>query len=312
MKIQMKFILVGFVIIAVVVAVVGFLGVNSAQQIQKSFGAVSNFQELTLSLINAASLDELDKLRGGFDKAKKEINMLSGSSQSTQTLIGISDKMLALREERLEQRKIFLDQYPIEKQARYDIRTPLFALNNAKVSEEVGNMQYYSKETLYQSPDQKHLDEWLGSINKVRNNSSVSNTKVLAQLDSYEKIAKIMGGIAIREKEIEAETNAGTKEILQAVGKIVSESQAKAAGRMNTVLGGTFISILIALGMGVFISRKIADPILRLRDVADELARGNLDTAIKIDSEDEIGDLAVSLDRMRVSLKVVMDEYKKK
>jgi HAMP domain-containing protein len=246
------------------------------------------------------------------DKAKKEINMLSGSSQSTQTLIGISDKMLALREERLEQRKIFLDQYPIEKQARYDIRTPLFALNNAKVSEEVGNMQYYSKETLYQSPDQKHLDEWLGSINKVRNNSSVSNTKVLAQLDSYEKIAKIMGGIAIREKEIEAETNAGTKEILQAVGKIVSESQAKAAGRMNTVLGGTFISILIALGMGVFISRKIADPILRLRDVADELARGNLDTAIKIDSEDEIGDLAVSLDRMRVSLKVVMDEYKKK
>ncbi|MEK7453110.1 MAG: HAMP domain-containing protein [Patescibacteria group bacterium] len=312
MKIQMKFILFGFIFIALVMAIVGVLGINSAQKIQDSFRVVSNFQNVALSLINTKNSKEFNVLRADFDKAKKDILVSFENSKNSKSLVLVSDAMLSQQEERLNQRKIFEEQYPLEKQARYDIRTPLFALNNASLNIDVGYIQYYSKEALYQEPNQKNLDSWLASIDKVKNNSIVTDEKVLAQLDSYKIIAKTMGDIAITEERIKREMYSKTEAMLGEISKIVSESQVSAKVQRDIVIVGTLISVLASIGMGIIVSRKIAKPILSLRNAADDLARGNLDTEIKVNSKDEIGDLAKSLDKMRLSLKIVMDEYKKK
>jgi HAMP domain-containing protein len=68
------------------------------------------------------------------------------------------------------------------------------------------------------------------------------------------------------------------------------------------------ISCLLALSLilSLIVSRQIVRPILRLRDVADNMSRGDLDTAIRVQSRDEIGELALSLERMRASLKAAM------
>ena len=69
------------------------------------------------------------------------------------------------------------------------------------------------------------------------------------------------------------------------------------------LLGGIILSsILVAV---------MTRPIRRLRHVADSMSKGDLDTPVSvgIESHDEIGDLARSLERMRSSLKAAMSRF---
>ena len=58
------------------------------------------------------------------------------------------------------------------------------------------------------------------------------------------------------------------------------------------------VAVLLAIGLGVLISRSISVPINRLRDAASRVGRGELDTPIDIESNDEIGDLGLSFSKM--------------
>jgi HAMP domain-containing protein len=68
--------------------------------------------------------------------------------------------------------------------------------------------------------------------------------------------------------------------------------------------------IAACLALGVLLSIMLASrtirPILDLKAVADEISRGRLDTAVSIQSDDEVGELGRSLERMRASLKAAM------
>lgn len=74
----------------------------------------------------------------------------------------------------------------------------------------------------------------------------------------------------------------------------------------------TTLAILLGLGIAVFVSRNISNSVREARSVAVEIARGNMDVVVTPRSKDEIGELMQSLDKMRRSLKVVMEEYEKK
>ena len=49
-----------------------------------------------------------------------------------------------------------------------------------------------------------------------------------------------------------------------------------------------------------------------MRDVAVEIANGNMDVTIDTEGTDEIAELSKAIDKMRQSLKVVLEEYEKK
>jgi HAMP domain-containing protein len=51
------------------------------------------------------------------------------------------------------------------------------------------------------------------------------------------------------------------------------------------------------------IASKTIRPLLELKSIADDISRGQLDTPVSFQSNDEIGELARSLERMRASLK---------
>jgi PAS domain S-box-containing protein len=63
---------------------------------------------------------------------------------------------------------------------------------------------------------------------------------------------------------------------------------------------------LIAAAFSIFIvlffSRKISEPIIRLRNVAGEIGKGNLDLKIEVTSKDEIGQLSASFNKMTKDL----------
>jgi HAMP domain-containing protein len=72
-------------------------------------------------------------------------------------------------------------------------------------------------------------------------------------------------------------------------------------------LAGITLALLAAgVALSALLARAIIRPILRLTRVADKISKGDLETPIGVATRDEIGDLALSLGRMRTSLKAAM------
>ncbi|MBN2422312.1 sensor histidine kinase [Candidatus Woesearchaeota archaeon] len=63
------------------------------------------------------------------------------------------------------------------------------------------------------------------------------------------------------------------------------------------------LSFIFAIIVGIFLSRRITKPIIKLRDTAVEIGKGKLDTQIDIKTRNEIEDLASSFNQMTKNLK---------
>jgi signal transduction histidine kinase len=76
------------------------------------------------------------------------------------------------------------------------------------------------------------------------------------------------------------------------------------------MLLGVVLSVLIS----IYLSKRITQPIINLRNAADDIGEGNLDVKIDINSKDEIGQLAASFSKMTANLKKSnksIEEYSK-
>ena len=85
---------------------------------------------------------------------------------------------------------------------------------------------------------------------------------------------------------------------------------------INTTITFTIIfmgiAVLFAIIASLMLANYITKPIIYLTDLANKISMGEFDTVIKVKSNDEIGDLANSLERMRESLKAAIDRLRKR
>jgi PAS domain S-box-containing protein len=90
----------------------------------------------------------------------------------------------------------------------------------------------------------------------------------------------------------------------------VHEVEAYASARRQTaVLAGSGLGLVLLLAAGVYLlSRRIADPILAVQQAALQISSGNLDIHVPAPTQDEIGVLASSFNRMTVKLKRLYEE----
>ena len=72
------------------------------------------------------------------------------------------------------------------------------------------------------------------------------------------------------------------------------------------IIGLIFICMAIGVGLSVMLASRTIKPILELKTIADEISRGRLDASVSFQSDDEVGELGRSLERMRASLKAAM------
>ncbi len=91
----------------------------------------------------------------------------------------------------------------------------------------------------------------------------------------------------------------------------VVEAYGSIMNNIILMLGIIALSILVAVLGGIYLSRRITKPIIRLRDAAIKIGQGVLDTEIEIKSSNEIGELAASLNQMSVNLKKSQGEIEK-
>jgi HAMP domain-containing protein len=78
---------------------------------------------------------------------------------------------------------------------------------------------------------------------------------------------------------------------------------------MVYTLAGVILAVALgALGMAFFLSRSITRPVTELRDVADKVSLGDLQVTVPKSSNDEIGDLAESFQRLVVSVRFLSED----
>ncbi len=84
----------------------------------------------------------------------------------------------------------------------------------------------------------------------------------------------------------------------------------------SEIIQGLFVHISVVgavvcalvLGISIIWSRVISKPIIDLRDAVQRIGDGDLDAAIKLDSNDELGQLTRSFNTMMGDLRVMIDE----
>ncbi|WP_156289266.1 ATP-binding protein [Oceanobacillus salinisoli] len=79
-------------------------------------------------------------------------------------------------------------------------------------------------------------------------------------------------------------------------------SQTKADTRKIIFLAGG-VAIILTTFFAVFLSTRITSPLIKMREAAHELTRGEFNTKVPILTHDEIGDLAIEFNRMGRQLK---------
>jgi len=342
MKLGVKLI-AGFFIISLLLVFVGYFGITSNNTIQKDNQIGQEIRELMeelddlfidiLQLIKTENLDDYRKIKSNIENTRKEFDVLHEKNDQTihNIVLGsfdagikeftkISNSIIVIHKEKLVQDGEFDEKYTLEKEGRYNIRIPLFTIDDRELTEDVGFMQYYSKETLYQKRDQKTLDEWLGSIEKIKskietlNLSQEKKNDLLNQLNLYKLTAQSMGEIVIEQKSIEAEELLKVEQLREIideleddedkiVGTIHSETESLAQNTARTLLIVIIIAFIGSVVLGLLISNSISKPIQELTKASQELKKGNLNYEIKIKSKDEIGELAETFNEMRMKLK---------
>ncbi|MEO1814396.1 MAG: methyl-accepting chemotaxis protein [Acetobacterium sp.] len=66
------------------------------------------------------------------------------------------------------------------------------------------------------------------------------------------------------------------------------------------------VGIALAVGLGLMVANMISKPLRRMVDSAEEIANGNLDVDIKIDSRDEVGELGLAFVKMTDHINEIM------
>ena len=90
------------------------------------------------------------------------------------------------------------------------------------------------------------------------------------------------------------------------VGLWAETVQSDVRSTLLPIIGLIVLCLVLGIALSIMLASKTIRPILDLKAIADDISRGHLDTTVSIQSNDEVGELGRSLERMRASLKAAM------
>jgi HAMP domain-containing protein len=89
-----------------------------------------------------------------------------------------------------------------------------------------------------------------------------------------------------------------------------SEAQKPINHMKNQLLILVIILITVTVLLAAFISKGIVNPLRELKEAAEGISRGKLDVKVNVKSDDEVGDLADSFERMVAAIRYLKEEKK--
>ena len=159
-----------------------------------------------------------------------------------------------LQEIEIQFKKDFDIVFPLENQIENQIRKELdlkiASLKSYEIFKLFSDVEYYSKEALYQYRDKKTLDKWLHKIELLKNN--YKDETILEYLEVVNKV----GNIVVELKNIEDKELILRNKILDVINQnkvYSSEIQKEIADLTSNFINFTYISILFLLLLIIFL-----------------------------------------------------------
>lgn len=95
---------------------------------------------------------------------------------------------------------------------------------------------------------------------------------------------------------------------------LVKSVEQESSGRLRFLYSVQIGSLLVSVGLAAtglaFLRRGVREPLKRLTEGADRMAAGELQTDIQVESQDELGQLARTFERMAKTIETHIDELK--
>jgi HAMP domain-containing protein len=96
------------------------------------------------------------------------------------------------------------------------------------------------------------------------------------------------------------------------LGWLKADSHNAAIQHVFLIIGFLATGLLLAIAAATWFANQTAKPIVALTQAADRISLGELETPITSDQNNELGDLAGAVERMRVSLKTAIERLRKR
>lgn len=204
--------------------------------------------------------------------------------------------------------------YQKEKEQRYIIKNTINESSDLELTRIIGDVLYFSKEALYQYRDQEHIDQWLLSINNLKNESELHGDEILINLiNEYYLIANQMGGLVLEIEETEKNELIKKAAYDDGIGKlnidkdkmnniILSLSTQNIKNTNIFLFGIVFLAIIIGIIISAIITHSITEPIKKLVVTAKKIADGDLASRVDVRGNDEISQFAEIFNKMVVKL----------
>lgn len=178
------------------------------------------------------------------------------------------------------------------------------------ISTDSAAMEKYATEL---TQENTKVDTYLAKIGKTMNNATklkYYNT-IKDDVTQYRKVSNQVVALAKQNKKDQAQTLLTTSgiplsdKIKTSVDSLISEYTAtgnQIAGNLTAQRTAATILIIVislsamalSLGIAIYISRGISKPVKEMAVAAQEMAKGNLEVQISINSKDEIGQLSAA------------------
>ena len=146
--------------------------------------------------------------------------------------------------------------------------------------------------------------DWVLFFEKVKELRDIASTGQVEGTDQYKKLEEEVKILALANEDLFNELKFNTKVAKFVVAqqtlveKLEIEQEFLISGFKNKLI--IVIGFIIAIGAGIslLISRSISEPIKRLKVAALGISKGFYGTAVKVESDDEIGQLAKAFNIM--------------
>jgi nitrogen fixation/metabolism regulation signal transduction histidine kinase len=303
MKIQFKLILVGFVVIAVLMGVVGFVGIQSTKEVAERFDKIAD--ETTPALLALgkieASVNKIQAEAVSFALLEAEVNLVD--SGMAQEKLGELVNFIFSNEYTEDELRSFATSSLAKEDGA--AAAAAAAAETTELEEAKEELEYWEDEFAKVAEDEleqgfvEEIEEhevslYNAALALVRAKQDGKQGEII--LDLKEKLEKEEDDFEeVIERIIEHETN-----VLLEQDELADSAAAAAAGRILAV--GVVVSVLLALGMGIFVSRAVARPLKELQHVAAQIIAGDYSVRAKATGKDEISQLAEAFNAMADSL----------
>lgn len=182
------------------------------------------------------------------------------------------------------------------------LQTRLDAINAAVESDNVLLKEY---EATIQDDENKALYNTLSdSLASYRDLRNANLEQVKAQ--KYDEAMVGLGAVTQARLAVDKDLQALIDYNTKLSEEILAENTAEFRSRSTAMIILIVVGIGLAVGLGLMIANMISKPLRRMVDSAEEIANGNLDVAVKVDSRDEVGELGLAFIKMTDHINEIM------